>query len=160
MLPAMQTMADHGHTVLAFESAATVEKSQEILADWGGAGETAMWWQLAIDVPFLVVYALLLAGLCTAVARRALAVGRLRLARAAVLFAWLGPLAAASDLAQNVSLALVLSGQQTQPWPMISAVAARVTTSLAVISVLFAAIGFLLTRGAPAGEPALSGEAD
>jgi hypothetical protein len=160
MLPAMKAMADHGHSVIAFESAGSVERSREILADWGGVGETAMWRQLAIDMPFLVVYGLLLAGCCAAVARRAQAAGRARLARAAVVLAWLGPLAAAADFAQNVSLALVLSGHVAEPWPMISAVAARVTTSLAAIALLFSAAGLLATRGEAAGEAAWSGEAD
>ena len=47
-----------------------------------------------------------------------------QLERAAIVFAWFGPLAAAADLSQNVSLALVLSGHVVQPWPRISAIAA------------------------------------
>jgi hypothetical protein len=146
MLPALWTMADHGASVFAFESAGSVSRSQEIVAEWGSAGKNAMWWQLAIDTPFLVGYGLFLAGACAAVARRARATGRPRLERAAALVAWLGPIAAAADFAQNVSLALVLGGQMTQPWPRISAFAGRTTTTLALIAALFALAGALSTR--------------
>jgi hypothetical protein len=70
MLPAMATMADHGASLFAFESAGAATRSAEILAGWGDAGEAAMWWQ-ALDLPFLVGYGLFAAGACTAVAIRA-----------------------------------------------------------------------------------------
>jgi hypothetical protein len=142
MLPAIATMADHGATLFAFESAGSVARSREILAEWGSAGKAAMWWQLALDTPFLIGYGLFLAGACAAVARRASEVGRPRLARAGAAFAWLGPIAAAADLLQNLSLALVLSGQVNQPWPRISATAGPTTTSLCAAAALFALAGF------------------
>ena len=109
MLPAIATMTDHGASVLAFESAGSVARSQEILAEWGSAGKT-------------------------------------RLERAAALAAWLGPLAATSDLLQNLSLALVLSGHINQPWPRISALGGSTTTLLCAAAALFAAVGSLATR--------------
>jgi hypothetical protein len=54
MLPAIQTMVDHGASLIAFESAGSVSRSQEIVAEWGSAGKAAMWWQLALDTPFLM----------------------------------------------------------------------------------------------------------
>jgi hypothetical protein len=149
MLPAMRTMADHGASLIAFESAGTASRSQEILAEWGEAGKDAAWWQLALDLPFLIGYGLFLAGACAAVARRARRCGKPRLERIAATLAWFGPLAAAADLLQNVSLVLVLNGHVTQPWPRISALASPVTTTLAVAAGLFALIGALATRGAP-----------
>jgi hypothetical protein len=146
MLPAMRTMADHGASLIGFESAGGVARSQEILAEWGSAGKTAMWWQLALDTPFLVGYGLFLAGACAAVARRAHEDGRPRLERAAAILAWLGPLAAAADFLQNVSLALVLAGHVAQPWPRISAVAATTTTSLGGVAAVFALVGAFATR--------------
>ena len=159
MLPALRTMADHGASVLAFESAAGVERSQEILAAWGNTGKTAMWWQLALDTPFLVGYGLFLAGACAAVARRAGANDKPRLQRAATLLAWCGPLAASLDLLQNVSLALVLGGHVAQPWPRISALAAATVPVLALGAGLFAIGGWIATRrsapreAAPANRP-------
>ena len=71
MFPAMATMADRGASVIEFEVAGGVARSQQILVEWGEAGKRAMWWQLALDTPFAVSYGLLLAGCCAAVARRA-----------------------------------------------------------------------------------------
>lgn len=146
MLPALATMADHGGSVLAFESAGSVARSRHILTEWGQAGKTAMWWQLALDTPFLIGYGLFLAGACAAVARRACKTDRPRLERVAIAAAWLGPIAAAADLAQNVSLALVLSGHLSQPWPRISALAGPVTTWLAAAAAIFALAGAFATR--------------
>jgi hypothetical protein len=147
MLPAMKTMADHGHSVLAFEKAGSVERSEEIVADWGDAGKRAAWWQLAFDVPFLIAYGLLAAGACAAVARRALAAEKPRLLRAARVLVWFGPLAAAADFAQNVSLAIVLSGHVAQPWPQISALAVPTIQLLEGAALLFALAGWLATGG-------------
>jgi hypothetical protein len=160
MLPAMRTMADHGASLIAFESAGNVSRSQEIVSEWGSAGRTAMWWQLALDVPFLIGYGLFLAGACAAVARRARVVGKPRLERAATVVAWLGPIAAAADFSQNVSLALVLTGHVTQPWPRISAMAGSVTMPLAIAAALFALGGAFATRGLNTARPATSGEAE
>ncbi len=146
MLPAMRTMADHGASLIAFESAGSVSRSQEIFDEWGGAGETAAWWQLALDIPFLVGYGLFLAGACAAVARRARQAGKPRLERVAATIAWLGPLAAGADFLQNVSLALVLTGYETQPWPRISAVAGPLTTGLGAVAAIFALCGVFATR--------------
>ena len=153
MLPAMATMGNHGASLIAFESAGSVARSQEILGEWGDAGKTAMWWQLALDLPFLIGYGLFLAGACAAVAGRARADGRERLVRVATAVAWFGPLAAAADLLQNISLALVLGGHVAQPWPRISAVAGHLTTGLALLAAAFALYGVFATRGSAALRP-------
>lgn len=146
MLPAIVTMGDHGATVIDFESSRTVARSREILSEWGAAGERAMWWQLALDTPFAVCYGLLFAGGCAAVAGRAHRVGKPRLERAALVFAWLGALAAVADLAQNISLAIVLADPVSQPGPTISALAAPTTTVLGASAAVFALVGALATR--------------
>jgi hypothetical protein len=148
MLPAMATMSRHGASLFEFESAGSVARSQAILAEWGGAGKDAMWWQLALDLPFIAGYSFLLAGACAAVVGRARSVGRPGLARMGTFVAWFGPVAGAADLLQNVALGLVLGGAKGQPWPRISAVAGTLTTVLAILAALFAAGGFLATRGA------------
>jgi MYXO-CTERM domain-containing protein len=160
MLPAMRTMADHGASLIAFESAGTVSRSQEILSEWGDAGRTAMWWQLGLDLPFLIGYGLFLAGACAAVARRAREAGKPRLEGAAVVLVWFGPLAAAGDFLQNVSLALVLEGHVTQPWTRIAALANPTTTSLTVSAGLFALGGALATRRRRSVAPAQESEVE
>jgi hypothetical protein len=157
MLPAMATMSDHGASLFDFEMAGTVSRSQEILDGWGDAGKTAMWWQLALDIPFMAGYGLFLAGACAAVARRAEDQGRERLRRLASAVAWLGPLAALADLLQDVGLALVLAGRVEQPWPRIGQVCGAPVTYLAAAALGVAAVGALITRdrrgaGAPADQ--------
>jgi L-cysteine desulfidase len=53
-----------------------------------------------------------------------------------------------ADFAQNVSLALILSGHIAQPWPRISAICAPVTLALEGTALAFAFIGWLATRQA------------
>jgi hypothetical protein len=160
MLPAMRTMGDHGASLIAFESAGTVSRSQEIVTDWGDAGKTAMWWQLGLDLPFLIGYGLFLAGACAAVARRAREAGKPRLEQAAAVLVWFGPLAAAGDFLQNVSLALVLEGHVAQPWPRIAALANPTTTSLTVSAGLFALCGALATRRRRSAAQVQEGEVE
>jgi hypothetical protein len=148
MLPAMKTMGDHGYSVIAFEKAGSVERSAEILDAWGDAGKRAAWWQLAFDTPFVIGYGLFAAGACAAVARRAEAAHKPRLWRAATVLVWFGPVAAAADFAQNVSLALILSGHVTQPWPAISAFAAPLTMVFEDTALVFALVAWLATGGA------------
>jgi hypothetical protein len=148
MLPAMRTMSDHGESLFAFEGAGSVERSEEVVAAWGEPGKRAAWWQLALDTPFLVAYGLFAAGACAAVASRAAGAGKARLRQAAALLIWLGPLAAAADLLQNVSLAMILTGHVVQPWPRISAVCGSATTILMAIALTFALAGWFVTRRA------------
>lgn len=148
MLPAVKTMADHGHSVIAFESAGSVRRSEEIVATWGEAGKRAAWWQLVFDTPFLLAYGLFAAAACAAVARRAQAAGKSGLQRAARALVWFGPVAAMADFAQNVSLALVLSGHIAQPWPRISAVCVPAIVTLEGAALAFALAGWLATRQA------------
>jgi hypothetical protein len=146
MLPAMRTMGDHGYSLVAFEKAGSVERSAEILDAWGEDGKRAAWWQLAFDTPFLIGYGLFAAGACAAVARRAGPAGKPRLRRMATVVVWFGPLAAAADLLQNVSLALILLGRIDSPWPQISAVGGSLTTALMGAALLFAVVGAVSTR--------------
>lgn len=146
MLPAMRTMSDHGYSLFAFEKAGSVARSAEIVDAWGEDGKRAAWWQLALDTPFLIGYGLFAAGACAAVARRAGRAGKPRLRRMAMVVVWFGPLAAAADLLQNVSLALILLGHIDSPWPQISAIGGSLTTALMAVALLFAVVGAVATR--------------
>ena len=147
MLPAIATMSDHGASLAAFESPGGVAGAEEILDEWGHAGETAMWWQLGLDVPFIIGFCLLFAGACAAVARRASAASMPRLERAASFAVWIGPLAAAADLVQDLCAAIMLSGQVEEPWPGLSGLAISLVGPLWVAATLFAVGGWLATRG-------------
>jgi hypothetical protein len=146
MLPAMATMSDHGASLFSFEMAGSVARSQEIVTEWGSAGKAAMWWQLALDIPFLAGYGLFLAGACAAVWRQAETAGMPRLRKAASVAVWLGPVAAGADLLQNIGLAAVLAGADGQPWPRVSEVGGRITTPLMAAAAIFAIAGALATR--------------
>jgi hypothetical protein len=145
MVPAIVTMVDHGASVTAWETAGDVERTREILAEWGPAGERAAWSQLALDVPFVLGFGLFFAGACTAVARRAAERGRQGLRQIAAVGAWLGPVAAAADLLQDLSLALILAGHVTQPWPRISALTAPFIVACIGLAATIAIVGALLT---------------
>jgi hypothetical protein len=152
MAPAIVTMADHGASVTEWETAGSVERTREVLEGWGDAGERAAWWQLALDIPFVLGFGLFFAGACTAVARRATERGKPGLGRIAATGAWLGPVAAAADLLQDLSLALILGGRLAQPWPRISALAAPLVAVCIATAALVALAGALTTRGAASVE--------
>jgi hypothetical protein len=152
MLPAMATMSDHGYSLFAFEKAGSVERSAEIVDAWGEDGKRAAWWQLAFDEPFLIGYGLFAAAACAAVARRADRAGKPRLLRIATVVVWFGPLAAAADFLQNVSLGLILSGHIASPWPQISATGGSLTSVLMAAALLFAIVGGVATRGRGGSE--------
>jgi hypothetical protein len=155
MLPAIWTMADHGASLTDFESCATVARADEILDGWGDPGKTAMWWQLGLDIPFVIGFGLFFAGACAAVARRAAEASMPRLERAACFAVWLGPIAALADLVQDLSSAMILAGGVEQPWPRLSALAIGLVGPLLAATALFAAAGYLATRGRrpPGAEP-------
>lgn len=153
MIPSFHGMSGHGASLGTFEDARSVVESTRIVTEWGDAGRDAARTQLLIDLPFMVSYALFLAGACTFVAGRARRVGRPRLGRVAEVLAWCGPIAAALDLAQNVALALILTGHHTQPWPLVSADTAVITRGLAegvLIFAIFAGVSTLVGRSRPA----------
>lgn len=152
MLPAMSTMADQGASLIAFENAGSVERSAEIVSGWGSSGKTAMWWQLALDVPFVVGFGLFIAGACAGVCRRATGQGKHRLARTAAVIAWSGPLAASIDLLQDIALAVVLTGHVDQPWPRIAALTGRPISVLVAGGLIFALVGAILTRSGGSGK--------
>jgi hypothetical protein len=121
-------------------------RSGGIVSEWGSAGRQAAWIQLGIDLPFMASYMLLLAGACMFLAKRASEVGWSRLSRVAEVAAWSGPVAAACDLAQDISLALILGGHHSQPWPRISASTAIVTRSLFYGVLVFAICGSVIIQ--------------
>jgi hypothetical protein len=147
MLPAIWTMADHGASLTAFESCGTVARADEILDGWGDPGRAATWWQLGLDIPFVIGFGLFFAGACAAVARRAAEASMPRLERAATVAVWLGPIAALADLVQDFSSAMILVGQVEQPWPRLSALAIGLVGPLMAAAALFAAVGYVATRG-------------
>jgi hypothetical protein len=106
-MPAVDDMSSNGANVFAFEFAATTDKADEILAEWGDQGRDAARTQLLLDYPYLVGYGLLLWLLCTAAGAPRLAL--------------VGAAAAGFDALENVALLLIRSGHTAQPWPAFGA---------------------------------------
>jgi hypothetical protein len=142
-LPALTAMDAAGADVLAFELMATSARAEQVLAEWGEVGQAAAADQLRWDVGFLLGYGLLLWLVATAVG----ASGRV---------AVLGPLAAAADALENASLAVVLSGTTSQPWPALAAAFAAVKFALLAAWVVGVVVTLVGRRGARSAAPAPS----
>ena len=140
-LPATDTMSEHGATITEFEFAGTTAKAEQIVDGFGDEGKRAAWTQLAIDMPFLVAYGLLIAGCCLAAADRLARLGRNALARGLKWLAWCGPLAALCDTVQNAALAFILAGHAGQPAPRLAQVFGYATLSFAAIGIVAIGVG-------------------
>lgn len=119
---AATSMTEHGVSVDDFQFAGTSAKAELAYNELGHDGRRAAWWFLALELPFLVSYGLLLCAGCAFAALRLAAAGVERLARIARFAAVFGLLAAGSDLIQNSALAVVLTGNFAQPAPRIAEV--------------------------------------
>lgn len=124
---AATSMTEHGVSVDNFQFAGTSAKAELAYNELGHDGRRAAWWFLALELPFLIGYGLLLCAGCAFAAIRLAAVGAERLARIARFVAALGLLAAGSDLIQNSALAVILTGSFAQPAPRIAEVCGDLT---------------------------------
>lgn len=118
---AATSMTEHEVSVGDFQFAGTSAKAEQAYNELGHDGRRAAWWFLALELPFLIGYGLLLCAGCAFAALRLAAAGAERLARIARFAAVFGLLAAASDLIQNTALAINLTGSFAQPAPRIAA---------------------------------------
>jgi hypothetical protein len=119
---AATSMTEHGVSVDDFQFAGTSSKAELAYNELGHDGRRAAWWFLALELPFLVSYGLLLSAGCAFAALRLAAAGAERLARIARFALPFGLLAAGSDLIQNSALAVVLTGNFGQPAPRLAEV--------------------------------------
>jgi hypothetical protein len=119
---AATSMTEHGVSVDDFQFAGTSAKAEQAYNDLGQDGRHAAWRFLGFELPFLLGFGLLLCAGCAFAALRLTAAGLERLARIARFAAIFGLLAAASDLAQNSALAVVLTGHFAQPAPRLAEV--------------------------------------
>lgn len=143
-LPSLNTMDDRGADVFTFELAATSERAGEIVSEWGEEGRDAARTALLLDYPYLLGYGLLLAGACTALARRAGRRGRPRLATLGAPLAWGALAAATADAIENAALLMVAGRHTDQPWPTLAA-----GFAIAKFALVAAAALYLLAAVAP-----------
>jgi hypothetical protein len=147
-LPALGRMSDRGTGVIEFELAGSSSHARQILDDWGEKGRDAATESLVLDYPFLVLYGLLYAALCMAVAQRARRRGHDRLHRAGVAIAWLALGAAVADAAENVALLVVASDNSDQPWPRLAATFASIKFALIFLALGYVVVGWVMARPA------------
>jgi hypothetical protein len=139
-------MRDRGVGVVELELARTSAKASELYADLGAEGRDAARESLYLDYPFLILYGLLYAGVCLAVAERARRAGRERLRRIGIAAAAGGLAAACADALENVALLVVASNHPEQPWPGLAAAFATIKFLLTFLALGYALAGWVMTR--------------
>jgi hypothetical protein len=111
-----------GPGIVKFEYAATPERVDEILGEWGTDGHDAARLSLWIDYPFMLAYgaffALAISALRDSAGRR----GWQTTAWAGAIAVWLPVLAALFDAAENVGLLLALGGHGRAAAPLLGTV--------------------------------------
>lgn len=109
MSPADQRMQDAGGPgIVPFELAGGQDRAEEILAEWGEAGQDAARESLWIDFGFLLAYGTFLTLAAAATRDLARSRGWRRLARIGVFVVPCGALVAAFDALENICLLLTL----------------------------------------------------
>ena len=139
-----------GESIIDFELAGSVERTEEILATWRAEGvlDDAKAIQI-FDLIYPLVYAAALAGGCIAAAGAWQRAGRPRLAAAGIAMAWVAFAAAGFDYVENLGLGISLWGDPASPWPQL-AFGAAVLKFAAIYSALLYAlagvVGALMAR--------------
>ena len=140
-----------GESIIDFELAGSVERTEEILATWRAEGvlDDAKAIQL-FDLLYPLVYAAALAGVCIAASGAWQRAGRVRLAVAGIVMAWVAFAAAGFDYVENLGLGISLWGDPASPWPQVALVAALLKFAGIYSALLYALSGIiasLLSRG-------------
>ena len=139
VLAAVASPLPQDATIIDFELAGSVERTEEILADWRAEGVTgdAEGIQL-FDLVYPLIYGAALAGACVAAAGAWARAGRPRLAAAGVAMAWAATAAVAFDYVENLGLAVSLWGDPASPWPQLAFAAAVLKFAGSALALLFA----------------------
>jgi hypothetical protein len=140
-----------GESIIDFELAGSVERTEEILATWRAEGvlDEAKAIQV-LDLFYPLVYAAALAGGCIAASGAWQRAGRPRLAAAGIVMAWVAFAAAGFDYVENLGLGISLWGDPASPWPQVALVAALLKFAAIYSALLYALSGVvaaLLARG-------------
>jgi hypothetical protein len=149
MLPAINQLADNGTSIFKIEFAGSASEAARIHEMLSDDSRQALYVQLFVDVAFLIGYGFLTAAICLWCSERAAAAGRMREAGWAARVAVLGPIAAACDMAQNISLAIINGGHTGQPWPRISQVGGYLIFGSIGIAAICAILALIASRLQP-----------
>lgn len=135
-----------GESIIDFELAGSVERTEEILATWRAEGvlDDAKAIQV-FDLLYPLIYAAALAGGCIAAAGAWQGAGRPRLATAGVAMAWVAFAAAGFDYVENLGLGISLWSDPASPWPQVAFGAALLKFAAIYSALLYALSGMIAT---------------
>jgi hypothetical protein len=152
MSPAENRMMDTGGPgMVPFELTGGGDRADEILAEWGEAGQDAAREQLWIDFGFLLAYGSFLTFALTATRDLARVRNWRRLAAIGAVVAYFGVLAAGFDALENTCLLLTLGGAGAA-FPLMATIfaACKFTLLAAAIAYLIAGLVMRATNRVPA----------
>jgi hypothetical protein len=133
-----------GESIIDFELAGSVERTEEILATWRAEGvlDDAKAIQV-FDLIYPLIYAAALAGGCIASAGAWERAGRARFAAAGIAMAWVAFAAAGFDYVENLGLGISLWGDPASPWPQLAFAAAVLKFAAIYSALLYALTGMI-----------------
>lgn len=140
-------MTDEGGPgIVGFEFAASEDRAEEILADWGEEGRDAARLSLWLDFAYLALYGSFLTLAVAAIRDGAAARGRSRLVRTGAVIVAFPVTAAACDAAEDVLLLLVLGDEGGAAAPPLAAGLAGLKFALAGVAILYLLAGLISLR--------------
>jgi hypothetical protein len=147
VLAAVSSPLPKDATIIDFELAGSVQRTQEILGSWRREGvvDDAKAIQL-FDLVYPLIYGAALAGACIAGAGAWQRAGRPRLSAAGIVLAWVATAAVACDYVENVGLAVSLWGTPASPWPQLAAAAGGLKFAGIAVTLVY---GLATLAGAP-----------
>jgi hypothetical protein len=139
VLAAVASPLPDGATIIDFELAGSVGRTQEILGVWRREGvvDDAKAIQL-FDLVYPLIYGAALAGACVAAAGAWKRAGRPGPAAAGTALAWVASAAIALDYVENLGLAVSLWGEPSSPWPQLAAVAGTLKFAGIALALVYA----------------------
>lgn len=147
--PAEEQMRETGPGIVPFELAGSQERADEILAEWGDAGQDAAREQLLIDFAFLIAYGTFLTLAVAAVRDRLGRRGWPRLTAVGAVVVPFGAVAAAFDAVENACLLAVL-GESGSAFPTLAAIFAAIKFAFLAAAIVYLLGGIALSLRARA----------
>jgi hypothetical protein len=138
-------LRDAGDGIIPLETAGSVAAATRITDPWRASGvlENAAF-GLGLDFLFAPLYAAALAGASVAAAAAFRRRGRVGLARAGSVVAWLATAAALFDWIENAALAVILLDEVEDPWPAVALAAAIPKFAGVFVALIYSAAGGVL----------------
>jgi hypothetical protein len=144
MSPADNRMQDTGGPgIVPFEVTGGSDRADEILAEWGDAGQDAARESLWIDFGFLLAYGAFLTLALAAVRDLARERGWRRLAAIGTVVVYFGALSAGFDALENICLLLTIDGAGSA-FPVLATVFASCKFILLAVAIAYLLAGLVL----------------